>query len=307
MTGAAGFVGAHLARRLVSAGAEVHVVSRPGSNQWRLRDVSHNLRVHGCAIEDAATLRDLVRMISPQAVFHLAAATSIATHVATPETLVSTNVAGTMNLIDACATIDCDAIVLAGDSFEYTPAHEPLTETSECRPANLHGLTRLLATRYAQTIARAKGLPIVTLRLFSVFGPGDHRQRLIPTLIAHALAGRPLPLARRDIVRDWVFIEDVVALFIEAARRALEHGGDIFNAGTGVATTLEELVRVVLQLTGSSSTPAWGTFDAPEHDRYPWVADAHRTFATFDWRPATSLMEGLRSTIAAASSLEVPR
>jgi UDP-glucose 4-epimerase len=136
------------------------------------------------------------------------------------------------------------------------------------------------------------------LRLFSTYGPGDNPRRLVPRVIAGALAGTPLRLSRPDIVRDWVYIDDVISLYMEAARKATQAAGGVFNAGSGAATDLGEIVRMILQLTASTAEAQRGVFPAPEHDAYPWVADTRNTFREFSWRPSTTLEAGLRATIS---------
>lgn len=300
VTGATGFVGAHLTRRLVQDGLEVHVLRREGSNFWRMRDVLPRVTTHVADLRDPASLRAAAAAARPDYVFHLAAATVVAGATDGPADLVSTNLLGTINLVEACETTGFRGMVTTGDSFEYTPSPGRLPEDQACHPSALHGITKLAATLYAQGAALERSLPIVTLRLFSTYGPSDHPRRLVPRAIAGALAGTDLPLSRPEIARDWVYVDDVVALYLEAAARAGELRGGVFNAGSGILGTIAEVVAMILRLTRSPSRPRWGVFEAPEHDRFPWVADPTRTFAAFSWRPAVSLEEGLTRAIAAA-------
>jgi nucleoside-diphosphate-sugar epimerase len=192
-------------------------------------------------------------------------------------------------------------LVTTGDSFEYAPSSAPLRESDVGLPQSLHGLTKLAATLQARAIARARGRPIVTLRLFSTYGPQDNPRRLVPRIIAATRDGPPLQLSRPEIARDWVYIDDLVDLYLEAGARAGALAGQVFNAGSGRSTSLGELVELVLRLTGSTTVPRWGTFAAPAHDDTPWIADTTRCFEAFSWRPRTSLEDGLRATIEGAS------
>jgi len=299
VTGGTGFLGAHLVRRLLTEGFRVHLLCRSQSDFWRINDVLPLCERHLGTLEDATRLREIVTATVPEFVYHLASATVVAGSSAATERLVMANLAGTVNLIDACETVDYRGLVLAGDSFEYAASQAPLNESDCARPGNLHGITKLGATLYAQAAAAARSKAIITLRLFSTYGPLDNPKRLIPRVIAGALAGTPLTLSRPDIVRDWVYVDDVVSLFIEAGHQAGRLRGQIFNAGSGVATDLGAIVATILRLTGSKAKPEWGVFPAPEHDQYPWVADPRRTFATFSWRPETDLEAGLNATIDA--------
>jgi nucleoside-diphosphate-sugar epimerase len=297
VTGGTGFVGSHLVRQLLAEGFGVHLLCRPQSDFWRLNDLMHKCERHVGALEDCERLRQIVVAAQPQFVFHLASATVVAGSAAAKEQLVMANLFGTVNLLDACNAVDYRGLVVAGDSFEYAASHAPLYESDCPRPINLHGITKLGATLYAQMAARSR--PIIILRLFSSYGPHDNPRRLVPRVIDGALAATPLMLSRPNIVRDWVYVDDVVGLFLEAAHRARSLAGGVFNAGSGIPTDLATIVATILRLTGSRAEPKWGMFPAPEHDDYPWVADPHRTFSAFQWRPATTLEAGLRSTIEA--------
>ena len=299
VTGATGFVGSHLVRRLVREGFEVHVLCKLQSNAWRIRDLLPQLRVHSASLVDAVAMRQVLREARPDYVFHLGAATMVAGAVGSADDLVEVNLLGTMNLIEACEVTDYRGLVITGDSFEYSPSDRPLREMSACQPSSPHGASKLAATLFAEKMARDRHHPIVILRLFSTYGPGDNPRRFVPQTIAGALTGTPIALSRPDIVRDWVYVADLPELYLEAAARAATLSGTVFNAGSGRGASLGEMVDRILGLTGSRTPARWGTFVAPEHDRYPWVADMTRTYRIFAWRPRTSLEHGLAATIEA--------
>ena len=299
VTGATGFVGSHLVRRLVATGFEVHVLCRPTSDFRRLPDVAHRIGRVVAPLEDASLVSRAVATIRPDYVFHLASSTVVAGTTAPAADLVGTNLLGTIHLLDACDAVPYRAAVVTGDSFEYTPSEAPLDESGACRPESLHGITKLAATLYGRAKAAAHGRPVVALRMFSTYGPGDHPRRLVPRVVAGALEGTPLRLSRPGIVRDWVYVDDVVDLYLECAARAGDVAGGVFNAGSGRGSDLGTIVSTVLALTGSRAQPQWGAFPAPAHDAHPWVADPGLTFRTFAWRPRVPLEDGLRRTIDA--------
>lgn len=295
VTGATGFIGSHVVRRLLYKGVAVHVLCRPTSKFWRISDLLGSVHTHAIDLNDRAGLHNLVRAVRPEQIFHLASATVVAGAAASAADLIETNLLGTVNLIDACDAIDYQSLVCTGDSFEYAPSADPLPECGKHKPQGLHGISKLAATLYAE--AESAGRPIVTLRLFSTYGPGDNPRRLVPRIIAGAMQRTPVSLSRPEVTRDWIYVDDVVDLYLEAAERAAEISGNVFNVGCGRATSIAELVEIVFRLTASAAEIRWGVFPAPKHDDYPWIADMRHTFKTFRWRPRVSLEEGLCRSI----------
>ncbi len=305
VTGATGFVGSHLVRRLLHDGCEVHAVCRETSDFHRIPDLERRLHKHVVPLSDFDRLRATLKSVQPERIFHLAAATVVAGATGSVAELIEVNLLGTVNLIDAAECVPYRGLVTTGDSFEYTASRLPLRENQHCRPDSVHGISKLGATLYAQSVARERRRPILTLRLFSTYGPGDNPRRLVPRVVEGALDGSQIRLSRREIERDWVYVDDVVNLYVEAAERAAELRGGVFNAGSGKGTPIGEIVDMILAIVGSAANPEWGVFAAPAHDATPWVADMERTFGALAWRPAVSFDEGLRATIAASTARAV--
>jgi nucleoside-diphosphate-sugar epimerase len=300
VTGASGFIGSHLVRALVRSGFEVHAVTRRETVPERLCDLEGEVRWHRTDLRDARSLGRAVASARPELVVHLAAAPMIAGETGAAEELESTNVMGTANLIEACARSGCALLVHAGDAFEYGPSTEPLRETLDAEPDSPHGITRRAATRRAIAAALGERVPVVAFRLFSVYGPDDHPRKLVPRLLSAATTGAPIPLSRPEVSRDWLFVGDVVELLLEAWRIGGSLSGELFNAGSGRGTRLDELVGGVSRVTGRVIDARWGAFPATEHDSHPWTADLSKTLGRFSWRPRTTLEEGLLRTLGPA-------
>ncbi len=262
-------------------------------------DVLPHVTAHIADLRDAAALSKAVAAARPDYVFHLAAATVVAGATDAAHELIGANLLGTVQLIEACDAVGYRGMVTTGDSFEYTPSPNRLSESAACHPTSLHGITKLAATLHARAVALEQQRPIVTLRLFSTYGPSDHPRRLVPRAITSALAGTDLMLSHPDVTRDWVYIDDLITLYLEAALGAERHAGGVFNAGSGEFGSIGKVVEMILRQTGSQAQIRWGAFETPPHDHYPWVADPKLTYSTFAWRPAISLKDGLQRTIEA--------
>jgi nucleoside-diphosphate-sugar epimerase len=288
VTGATGFMGSHVVRDQVGRGLDVHALVRPDADERRLADLAGAYTRVVADVRDHDALAASVRAVAPDSVFHLAAAAMHGGRAPASDELISTNLGGTVALLDACRGVDVDGFVNVGDAFEYGPGVGALAETAPCRPSTLDGITKLAASLYGSAVAGATGLPVVTVRPFSIVGRDDDQRRLVPRLIATARAGATIALSDPRVTRDFVAVADVVELLALAAERAGDVAGRVFNCGRGIATTLGEVVTAVEQVTGRPVHAEWGAFPVAEHDLDHPVADARAAAGALGWRPTTS-------------------
>lgn len=298
ITGATGFVGANLARRLVAEGQEVHVLTRSTSNLWRLADVKPSLRLHTADITDKDALTALVATVKPDVVFHLANVGVYGGVHSAAAGLFSVNLLGTIKLLEACKHIQYRCFVNTGSSSEYGIKTKPMREGDPCDSANAYGVAKCAATMYARCVALEQGRPIVTLRLFSPFGPFDDRRRLIPYVISRALTNEELRLGNPSSVRDFIYIDDVVDAFLASVGRADKLTGEVLNVGSGYQTSIEYIVTTVLDLTGSRSRVTWRAREPRPWESPVWQASIQKIGRMLDWRPRHSVRAGLAKTVA---------
>jgi len=294
LTGATGFVGACLTRKLAEIGCEVHVLVRPNANLWRLRGLEQRIHLHTGDLNDGERLRELVADIQPTVVYHLAV------HGAYPSQLnsdqiIRTNVFGTWNLLRACSDVDYKVFVNTGSSSEYGYKSNAMRETDLLEPNSYYAVAKAAQTLVSQHMACADRRPINTFRLFSAYGPHEEPSRLIPTLIERALEGKPLELVSPDTARDFVFVDDVVEAFLQIGQLSLQRG-EIFNIGTGVQSTVRDVVRAVLKATGSNVKVQWGSMPARSWDSETWLADPSKVRNRLKWIAKTGLAEGIQKT-----------
>lgn len=297
VTGASGFIGANLARRLLHEGREVHLLLRPGRDDWRLDGLKDAVTIWAGSVEDRQAVAAALAVARPHEVYHLAAygAYPVQDDLAAAVTV---NVLGCATVLEAALEQSPQvSIVVAGSSSEYGFCEEPPPETKLPRPSSHYAATKAGATLLAGQLARVRGARICTLRLYSVYGPYEEPTRFIPQLISHGLENRLPPLAAPDTARDFVHVDDVVAAFLSAATATGLEPGEVLNVGTGVQTTLAEAVEMARLLLRVDQEPKFETMPPRAWDTAAWVANANRIRERLGWRPRLDFQDGLQSTI----------
>lgn len=295
ITGATGFVGANLARRLLREGCQVHLLVRQEHSTWRLQGIAGQVRLHQVELDDRPALDRLISQVRPEWIFHLAAYGAYSWQTELPQ-MIQTNITGTANLVEACARIGFAAFVNTGSSSEYGAKDHPPAEDEALEPNSHYACTKAAATLLCRYTARSRNLHLPTLRLYSVYGPYEDPGRLFPALIRKGLQGELPPLVSPDTMRDYVHVDDVCAAYLLAASRPGQAPGAIYNVGTGAQTSMRQLVELARKALGIAVEPRWGSMPARIWDTSVWVADNRRIREALGWQPRTSLEEGFSRT-----------
>jgi UDP-glucose 4-epimerase len=255
VTGGAGFIGAHLCRRLTERGHEVTVLDDL-STGFRSNLDGMGATLHVGSVLDADLVSELVA--AADAVVHLAAAISVPDSVADPVGTNEVNVTGTLNVL--CAARDRAAhTVLASSSAVYganpeVPTHEDLVP----RPASPYAVSKLATESYGLSFAANYRLPVIAFRFFNVYGPlqspAHAYAAVVPSFVSALLNGRPLQVfgdGRQS--RDFTSVSSLVAVLADAVERRVTHDRPV-NLAFGTSTTLLELIECLQRLTGLTAT-----------------------------------------------------
>ena len=296
ISGASGFVGSNLVRRLLRDGHEVHLLLRPGYRSWRLDLIRQDVRLHVVSLDDAHGLAAVLKEIRPDWVFHLAAYGAYSWQ-NDLHTMVQTNLIGTMNLVQACLLVGFECLVNTGSSSEYGLKPYAPSEREWLDPNSHYAVTKASATLFCRFTAQDRRVRIPTLRLYSVYGPFEEPARLIPQLIVNGLKRRLPPLVQRTVVRDYVYVDDVTEAYLLAASHTTENPGPVYNVGSGRQTTIEELVGMARQILGIETIPQWGSMADRSWDTDCWVADSSQIRSCLGWEPRFTLEEGFRAML----------
>ncbi|MFA6050273.1 MAG: SDR family NAD(P)-dependent oxidoreductase [Candidatus Paceibacterota bacterium] len=295
VTGAAGFVGSHLVKRLVQEGAKVHLILRSDSSKERLQEIIRSVVIHEADITDTEEMKKILADVRPNGIFHLAAKSQHWGFTPSAEDLFNSNILATVKFMEAATQEEIDFFINTGTAVEVGVKTEPIREDDFCEPADLYSISRLPATLYGQSLGK-KGKPVVTIRIFTPYGPFVQKGKIIHEVISKALCGEPIPLTSPKVNRDFIYIDDLVELYISAAIRAKTLAGEVLNGGTGKSTSLEELAQSVLKYTGSKSTVSWSN-EGASYDSGLWQADMSKVFKLLSFKSEIGLDQGLQKTI----------
>jgi CDP-glucose 4,6-dehydratase len=306
VTGADGLIGSHLSRALLERGADVVVVrrDRPPVSGLALQGIDD--RVHAVAgdICDEGLIARTLAEYEIADVFHLAAQTQVGVAARAPRSTFETNIRGTWLVLEACRVQGVETVIVASSDKAYG-RHErlPYTEQAALAPIYPYDVSKAAADLIARSYWHTFGLPVAVTRLANVYGGGDsNRARLIPEAIGAALHGRA-PVLRSDgsPERDFLYVADAVAAYL-AIREALASrrpgaSGEAFNAGSGSAHRISDVVTLICRLAGTGVAPDIRGDGVPtaEIDRQ-WCDSAKLTRLT-GWSAETSLEDGLLGTI----------
>jgi nucleoside-diphosphate-sugar epimerase len=295
VTGAAGFVGANLCARLVERGEEVHAFAKPETSLWRLTELADRLEVHFGDITDAAAVDRIVETIRPTVIYHLA--THGAYHYQdSAEQILLVNVTGLWNLVRACTRVGFELLINTGSSSEYGFKEFAMRETDVLEPNSFYAVAKSAQSLLCQHVGRSTRSAVVTLRPFSVYGPYEEPTRLIPHLMLAAIDGKPIEMASRQTVRDFVYIDDVVDVYLEIDKLR-EMAGEILNVGTGVQTSLAQLVAAMDEVNGAPIDARWGELPPRSWDSSVWVADVSKLRRLLGFVPRTTVRQGLATSL----------
>jgi len=295
ITGATGFIGSNLARRCLERGGEVFINTRKTSDTWRIRDILPEVNVVPADISEYQKLRDALRKIHPDVIFHTAVYGGSADQKIT-EKIIETNINGTVNLVRSCRDVGVSLIVNTGSSSEYGIKNSAMNESALLEPVTEYGVSKAAATLFCQSFAAAYNLPIVTLRLFSPYGRYEQKSRLVPSVILAALQRINPKISSPGFVRDFVYIDDVLDAY-ESAISLRNPSGKIFNIGSGQQHSVGEVVDGIIRILGNEVAYETGTPQAWKNEPAVWQADIHKAKSELGWKPEYSLERGLAATV----------
>lgn len=305
--GATGFIGRWVASALGAQGAELIVVGRDG----RATDsMMQGLHIRGTIVTaDLAqphVVRDVLAQSRPSVVFNLSGY-GVDTSERDANTSAAINADLPATLAEAMATMRDDAwrgqhVIHAGSALEYGTAAGDLEEHTTGTPTTLYGRTKLDGTVRLHASAKSLGLRAVTGRLFTVFGPGEHEGRLLPSILAGARGAAPIRLSAGTQHRDFTFVDDVVEGLLRLGALPTADAG-VVNLATGTLTTVRRFVEIASEVAGiPAERLEFGALPTRAEEMNHDAVNVMRLRALTGWTPATTIEEGVGRTLRVLST-----
>lgn len=303
VTGAGGFIGSHLSRRLVELGADVTALVLYNSNSdienlsFLSKDITSQMKIVFGNIEDPFFVDNLCK--NQDYIFHLAALIGIPYSYIAPASYVRTNIEGTVNILEAVKKYQNIRMLHTSTSEVYgTANYTPIDESHPLQGQSPYSASKIAADKMVESYYKSFEMPVVTVRPFNTYGPHQSARAVIPTIISQALKSDKIKLGSLTPQRDMTYVEDTVSGFIAAAvADSIE--GETINLGVGKAATIGEIADRIFKIMGKDiEIITDDNRHRPEKSEVlKLISDNSKAHDMMNWSPEISLENGLKITI----------
>lgn len=298
VTGAGGFIGSHVVRRLVAGGADVHALTKSVSAVFpsRLVDLRDQIHLVEGNLTDRRAMDAVAERVQPRYVLHLGAYTHVGKSWYRVDECIQTNVQGTVNLLQALDGSEYERFVYVGTSEIYGDISVPFREDAQVHPISPYSVSKYAGERFCAMFHQGHGWPIVMVRPFNAYGPGQTPDRVIPEIIVRALRGEELLMTEGRQTREFNYVEDLADGMVRAALTP-EAEGETINLGNGTEVAMRDLATLILDLLGNPIEPKFGALPYRPTEIWHMYCDNTKAREILGWEPRFTLAEGLKKTI----------
>ena len=306
VTGADGFIGSHLTETLLECGAFVTALVQYnsfGSLGW-LNDLPHNitdkLSIISGDVRDPGFLSNAIE--DCEIVFHLAALIAIPHSYTSPQSYVDVNVSGTLNVLECCRKLGVKRLIHTSTSEVYgTALFKPISEEHPLQAQSPYAASKIAADKLVESYHRSYNLNVITLRPFNTFGPRQSERAVIPTIIRQVLDQNcdAILIGNLTTTRDFNYVLDTVTAFLLAGSSHNLKLGGAYNAGTGVACKIVDIIDEVFDITKRKKEIVvdQSRVRPKNSEVIDLIADPTLFAELSGWKPGYDLRLGLEKTI----------
>lgn len=309
VTGILGFIGSHLAEKLVDGGYQVYGIVRRVANRSLevIKEILKDVTLVTGDITDYASIRNALKTVDPDIVIHLAALTPVRDSFERPFEYQQANLLGTMNVAHAMLELpdpQTRKLIAASTAEVYgLQEREPLKETLTLRPTSPYAVSKAAADLYLQMMFHTYSLNGTILRPANTYGRKFDTSFIIEYLVTEMLKGEKVYVGAPNSVRDYTYVDDHVNAYLLAIKSA-KAKGQVYNVGTGVGISNKELAEIVAEKIGYDKRIVFGSYPPgypyrpPISDQPYIVLDSTKIKKELDWAPKVPLSEGIAKVIS---------
>jgi len=298
LTGATGFIGSYLLRRLIKENCEVHISIRENSSLKRIKDVIDNCACHILDLTDFNNTKNLIKKLKPEIIFHLAAY-GVDYRQQDIYQAVNVNISASVNLFESYIENEGVRFIHTGTSLEYGDKNNQISENEIPQPENIYGIMKFTSVQLLSFMAKqAKQGNLIILRPFGVFGEFEGRHKFFPQIIDKLGRGESVKLTGGEQIRDYIYVDDLIDAYIKAAVVPLPLGNnvEIINVGSGKGISIKEIaLNIASQLGVNKNLLKFGTLPYRSDEIMYSVANIRKAKKILNWKPKASLEEGIKN------------
>ena len=280
VTGSSGFVGKNLVEELKREDADVLTLTDHDGRRIDIRDQQRVMRIIN-------GIRDI------DIVYHLAAITSVPFSFENPRETYDVNVLGTLNILELCRSCNADKIVFASSYVYGQPQYLPIDEKHPLQPTNPYARSKVLGEELCRAYNTDFGVKCIILRPFNIYGVGQNKNFLIPSIIAQLRYGK-IELKDPEPKRDFIYISDIIDAYIKAG----EFNGDfdVFNIGYGKSYSVKEIVDKIIHLYGKDVKVKYSG-ERRKNEVMDTIANIKKAKEKLGWKPSVDIDNGLSNLL----------
>ena len=292
VTGGTGFIGQHVVEMALDKGFDITVLTK---NNHNLTDELDGVTYLSADISHKASLLTRLESKVFDYVINLGGYVDHANYLNGGDKVYDVHFNGVRNLVDCIDKSKIKGFVQIGSSDEYGNNPAPQSEIQREAPISPYSCAKVASTYFLQTLYKTEGFPVVVLRPFLVYGPGQGIERFIPQIIKGCINNQKFPTSKGEQLRDFCFIDDIIQAIFSSLDNGNAHG-EVINIASGKPASIKKMVNTIVDMIGSGE-PQFGQVAYRNGENMALYGDIAKAKEILDWKSSVSLEQGLAETI----------